>query len=80
MSKFDEYSRSYKYINLERRSGILQMTLHTDGGPLQWGLEPQEEFVRAFGVVGADLENRLIISSVNSRAALPNGNEGRTDV
>lgn len=61
MSKFDEYSRNYKYINLERRSGILQITLHTDGGPLQWGLEPQEEFVRAFGDVGADLENRLII-------------------
>ena len=61
MSKFDEYSRSYKYIDLKRRNGILQMSLHTDGGPLQWGLEPQAELGRAFADVGADRENRLII-------------------
>jgi enoyl-CoA hydratase/carnithine racemase len=61
MSKFDEYSRSYKFLKLERRDGILQMTVHTDGGPLQWGLEPQAEFARAFADVGADPENRIII-------------------
>jgi enoyl-CoA hydratase/carnithine racemase len=61
MSKFDEYSRSYRFIKMERRSGILQMTLHTDGGPLQWNLDAQVEFVRAFGDVGADRENRIVI-------------------
>ena len=61
MSKFDEYSRSYKFLKLERRDGILQMTAHTDGGPLQWGLEPQGEFARAFAEVGADRENRIVI-------------------
>ena len=38
---------------MERRGGILQMTLHTDGGPLQWNLDAQVEFVRAFTDVGA---------------------------
>jgi enoyl-CoA hydratase/carnithine racemase len=61
MPGFDEYSRSYRFLKLERRDGILQMTAHTDGGPLQWGLEPQAEFARAFGDVGADRENRIII-------------------
>ena len=61
MPKFDDYARSYQFIKLERRDGILQMTLHTDGGPLRWGMEAQAECVRAFIDVGADRENRLII-------------------
>ncbi len=61
MSKFDEYCGRYKFIKLERRHGILQMTLYTDGGTLRWDLEAQAEFARAFGDVGADPENRLII-------------------
>ena len=37
------------------------MSLHTDGGPLQWNLDAQVEFVRAFTDVGADRENRIVI-------------------
>jgi len=61
MSKFDNYSMSYRFINMERRGGILQMSLHTGGGPLQWNLDAQVEFVRAFTDVGADRENRIVI-------------------
>ena len=61
MSKFDDYSRSYRFIKMERRGGILQMTLHTDGGPLQWNLDAQVEFVRAFTDVGTDRDNRIVI-------------------
>jgi enoyl-CoA hydratase/carnithine racemase len=61
MSKFDDYCRNYRFIKMERRGGILQMTLHTDDGPLQWNLDAQVEFVRAFTDVGADRENRIVI-------------------
>ena len=61
MLRFEEYSRSYQFIRMERRGGILQMTLHTDGGPLQWNLDAQVEFVRAFTEVGADRGNRVVI-------------------
>ena len=61
MAQFDDYSRSYRFIKMERRGGILQMTLHTDGGPLQWNLDAQVEFVRAFTDVGADRDNRIVI-------------------
>jgi enoyl-CoA hydratase/carnithine racemase len=61
MSKFDDYCRSYRFIKMERRGGILQMMLHTDDGPLQWNLDAQVEFVRAFTEVGADRENRIVI-------------------
>ena len=61
MSKLDDYEKKYRFIKFERREGILQMTLHTDGGPLRWGLEAQAECAQAFADVGADRENRLVI-------------------
>ena len=37
MSGYDEYSRRYRNIAFERRGGVVQLRLHTDGGVLQWG-------------------------------------------
>jgi hypothetical protein len=40
MARFDDDATKYQTIRMERRDGILQMTFHTSGGPLQWGLLP----------------------------------------
>lgn len=61
MSTLQQYAGKYQNIQMERRDGILQMTFHTEGGPLQWGGGPHEEFPRAFADVGADPDNRVII-------------------
>ena len=61
MATLEEYADRYQNIRFERRNGILQMTFHTNGGPLQWGGGPHEEFPRAFADVGSDRENRVII-------------------
>jgi len=61
VDSFDRYSADFKFIALERKEGILQMRLHTDGGPFVWTLEAQAELVQAFRAVGADRGNRLII-------------------
>ncbi|MGD9941714.1 MAG: enoyl-CoA hydratase/isomerase family protein [Burkholderiaceae bacterium] len=61
MSDFEQYASKYKSIRMERRDGILLMTLHTDGGELQWGGVPHGELPRAFHDVGADRENKVII-------------------
>jgi enoyl-CoA hydratase/carnithine racemase len=61
MTALDSYKIKYKHIQFERHDGILQMTLHTNNGPLQWGPSSQQEIVQAFTDVGADRENRLII-------------------
>ena len=61
MSSLAEYRNKYQNIRFERRDGILQMTFHTNAGPLQWGSGPHEEFPRAFSDVGSDRENRVII-------------------
>ncbi len=61
MTRFADYEKKYRHIRMERRNGILQMTLHSDGGALVWGGGPHEELSYAFADVGRDPENKLII-------------------
>ncbi|MGE0824410.1 MAG: enoyl-CoA hydratase/isomerase family protein [Candidatus Binatia bacterium] len=61
MAHFDEYANKYQTIRMERRDGILQITFHTDGGSLRWGLLPHREFTFAFADIGSDPENKIVI-------------------
>ena len=61
MSDFDEYSQKYQSIRMERRSGILQITLHTNGNTLQWGGIPHAELPQAFRDIGSDYDNKVVI-------------------
>ena len=59
--KFDDYAKKYQHIKMERRDGILQMTLHTNDAELKWGMGPHEELSYAFNDVARDHENRCVI-------------------
>jgi enoyl-CoA hydratase/carnithine racemase len=61
MARFAEYATKYQTIRMERRNGILQITFHTDSGPLQWGLLPHREFPTAFADIGSDPETKVVI-------------------
>ena len=61
MARFEDYAESYKHVRMERRNGILQMQLHTDGGTLRWGESPHSELGRCFYDVGSDPDNKVII-------------------
>lgn len=61
MAQFADYAQAYQSVRMERRNGILQMTFHTNGGPLQWGEVPHREFPHAFHDVGSDPENKVVI-------------------
>jgi enoyl-CoA hydratase/carnithine racemase len=61
MAELEQYADKYQNIHMERRDGILQLTFHTDGGPLRWGGVPHQEFPQAFADVGSDPENRVVI-------------------
>jgi enoyl-CoA hydratase/carnithine racemase len=61
MSAFDDYSQRFRTVRMERRDGILLMTLHTEGKALRWGLLPHEELPVAFWEVGRDRENKVVI-------------------
>ena len=61
MSTIEDYANKYRTIRMERRHGILHMTLHTDGGSLRWGFVPHGELPDAFYDVGRDRDNRVVI-------------------
>ena len=61
MPALDTYVNNYRFMKLTRQDGVLQVSLHTDGGPLRWGLDAQVEFAQAFADIGADRDNRIII-------------------
>jgi len=59
--KLDDYSHKYKHARLERRNGILQVTLHSDGGELLWGGGPHEDLSYLFADIARDFDNRVVI-------------------
>jgi len=61
MTTLATYATKYRTIRMERRDGILQLTFHTDGGPLRWGMLPHGEFPDAFADIARDRENRVVI-------------------
>ena len=61
MANLEEYANKYRHVRMERREGILQITLHSEGGSLQWGAGPHRELPQAFRDIGGDPENRVIL-------------------
>ena len=61
MAKLEEYTNKYETVRMERKDGILQITLHTNGDTLQWGGVPHEEFGYAFADIGSDTDNKVVI-------------------
>lgn len=64
MKTLSQYADSYRNMRFERRDGVLQITLHTDGGPMQWGADAgsvHEQLGHAFYDVGHDRDNRVVI-------------------
>jgi len=61
MSSFEDYANKYSSARMERRDGILQVTLHTEGKSLRWGFLPHGELPEAFHDIGSDRENRVVI-------------------
>jgi enoyl-CoA hydratase/carnithine racemase len=57
----NDYAKKYSHIEFERRNGILQVTLHSNGEDLIWGFPPHEELGYCFADIGADPENKVII-------------------
>ena len=61
MRSFEEYAQAYEHVRMRREDGILELTLHSDGGSLQWGSRPHTELGYCFADVGCDPDNKVII-------------------
>ncbi|MGE5254275.1 MAG: enoyl-CoA hydratase/isomerase family protein, partial [Planctomycetaceae bacterium] len=70
--KFEHYARKYRHARLERRDGILQVTLHSEGRELLWGMGPHEELSHLFGDIARDAENRVVILTGTGEAFCAN--------
>jgi enoyl-CoA hydratase/carnithine racemase len=61
MSSLADYRDKYRSVRMLRRSGVLEVTLHTEGGSLRWGALPHAELPDAFHDIAEDRENRVVI-------------------
>jgi enoyl-CoA hydratase/carnithine racemase len=59
--KLEDYENRYKHAKLERRNGILQVTLHSNGAELHWGGGPHEDLSFLFADIARDYDNRVVI-------------------
>ncbi|WP_162180691.1 enoyl-CoA hydratase/isomerase family protein [Sphingobium sp. DC-2] len=50
-----------EYFHMRREDGILEVKMHTQGGPAKWGLEIHRAFIPAFADIGHDPENEVVI-------------------
>ena len=64
MTRLADYADKYAGIRFTRKDGVLEMTLHTRGGPAKWGASPDclhGELPEAFNDIARDPENRVVI-------------------
>ena len=81
MSRLDSYAEKYSCIRMERREGILQVMLHTDGGSLRWGLGPHGELPDAFADIARDRDNRVVIlTGTGDEFSGPRGTPGASAI
>ncbi|MGE0820533.1 MAG: enoyl-CoA hydratase/isomerase family protein [Candidatus Binatia bacterium] len=61
MTHLEDYANKYQDMRMQRRNGILEVTFHTKGGPLQWNESVHRELGYACTDIGADPENKVVI-------------------
>ncbi len=61
MTQLSDYQNKYQCVRFERRDGVLQMTLHSNGDSLRWGLLPHRELPAAFYDVANDHDTKVVI-------------------
>ncbi len=61
MTRFEEYATKYQTIQMQRRDGILEVTLHCKGGSLLWNESVHRELSYACTDISADPDNKVVI-------------------
>jgi len=62
--RLNTYQDSFKYIRVRREDGVLEMTIHRDGGSALWDFSPtgiHNELGEAFRTIAQDPDNRVVI-------------------
>ena len=62
--RFEDYREKYApYFKLERHNGILQVQMHTQGGPVMYGLSIHNAWSQLWLDIGNDPDNEVLIFS-----------------
>jgi enoyl-CoA hydratase/carnithine racemase len=61
MTRFAEYAEKYDFAAMRREDGILELCLHTDGGPLQWAWPVHRAMPWLWADVAGDPATRIVI-------------------
>lgn len=57
-----DYKDRFRTVKIERDDkGILEVTVHTDGGPLVWTSEAHDEQAYAFEAISTDPDNKVVL-------------------
>ena len=73
MRSLEEYANKYETVRMERRNGILQVTFHTGDGSMVWDEVPHREVGYAFGDIGSDRDNKVVILTGTGDAFIARG-------
>jgi enoyl-CoA hydratase/carnithine racemase len=77
VSNFDVYVDRFEHVKMRREGGILEVRLHTQDGPLQWGSKPHEELGKVFRTIALDKENQvMILTGTGNTFSGPRASEG----
>ncbi len=59
---FDTYAEKYRdYFVMRRQDGILELRMHTDGGPARFGWATHNAWAQAWQEIGNDPDNEVLI-------------------
>ena len=61
MTVFADYAHKYPSVRMQRRNGILEVTLHTKSDSLRWDWTVHTELPSAFADIAADRETKVVI-------------------
>lgn len=61
MTQLADYADRYENARMERRNGVLQVTLHTGGDSLRWGMGVHAQLPDLFNDIARDRDNRVVI-------------------
>ena len=61
MTHLDEYASKYRHVAFDRRDGVLEVRLHTDGGPMVWSPSAHRELADAYGDIAGDPETKVVV-------------------
>ena len=61
MTKLDDYRDRYANIAVSRSDGVLEVRLHTDGGPLRWSAAAHRDLGEAFTLIAMDPDTRVVL-------------------